>query len=300
MALRDQTLTSVKVYLGFHRLCLATGTAFVYAQNDHRYLVTNWHNVTGRNSLTHKTLSTQASIPNRLVAVCPIYHDGDRTSPQAVLFWEVINVPLYEDDGSPSWYEHPSHGSLVDVAAIPIGAPSPRSALICVNDQRVTFANQAVGAGTDAFVLGYPHGLSGGAKLPIWKRGSIASEPQADIDGLPKVLIDASTRRGMSGPPVFAHVEGLSFPVGSTNLGDGILGSTFQFMGCYSGSLGREPFEAQLGVLWKEQAIIEIIAAQHKGPPSVELFERDASPGTTHEEFDWTDWGDLPELPKIM
>jgi len=300
MTLRDQTLTSVKVFLGFNRHCLATGTAFVYAQNDQRYLVTNWHNVTGRNSLTHKNLSAQAATPNRLVAVCPIYHEGGRTSAHAVFFWEELHVPLYDDDGNPRWYEHSTHGSLVDVVAIPIGAPSPKSALICVNDQRVTFANQAVGAGTDAFVLGFPHGLSGGGKFPIWKRGSIASEPQVDIDRLPKVLIDASTRRGMSGSPVFAHVEGLSLPVGSTNFGESVFGSTFQFMGCYSGSLGREPLEAQLGVLWKEQTITDIIDARHKGLPSNELFERVVPVGTSHEEFDWNDWDNLPELPATV
>ncbi|HDR9032672.1 TPA: trypsin-like peptidase domain-containing protein [Burkholderia vietnamiensis] len=297
MTLREQTLTSVKIYLGFNKQCLATGTAFVYERDRERYLVTNWHNVTGKNSLTHKCLDKNLGIPNKIVAVYPVYHSGDIDSQQAVFAWQTLEVHLYDADGVPSWYEHPEHGSLVDLAAIPMLPLSSNSAVLCVNDARVTFANQAVGAGTDAFILGYPHGLSGGGKFPIWKRGSIASEPQANVDRLPKMLIDASTRRGMSGSPVFAHVEGLSSPVGSSDLGAAVFGSTFQFMGCYSGSLGREPFEAQLGVMWKEEAIVEIIDSKHKGRPSGELFERDVPSGTTHEIFDWNDWGNLPELP---
>jgi hypothetical protein len=297
MALRKQTLTSIKIYLGFNKQCLATGTAFVYERGGERYLVTNWHNVTGKNSLTHKCLDKNLGIPNRIVAVCPVYHSGDANSQQAAFAWQTTEVRLYDADGGPFWYEHPAHGSLVDLAIIPLLSLSSNSAVLCVNDARVTFANQAVGAGTDAFILGYPHGLSGGGKFPIWKRGSIASEPEANVDQLPKMLIDASTRRGMSGSPIFAHVEGLSIPVGSSDLGESVFGSTFQFMGCYSGSLGREPFEAQLGVTWKEQAIIEIVDSKHKGRPSGELFEREVSSGTTHEVFDWNDWGNLPELP---
>lgn len=38
--------------------------------------------------------------------------------------------------------------------------------------------------------------------FPVWKRGSIASEPLFNINLGPAILVDAVTRRGMSGSPV--------------------------------------------------------------------------------------------------
>ena len=58
------------------------------------------------------------------------------------------------------------------------------------------------------FVLGYPKGISGGRGFPIWKRASIATEPDIQHDGLPKLLVDTATREGMSGAPVVAIADG--------------------------------------------------------------------------------------------
>jgi hypothetical protein len=41
--------------------------------------------------------------------------------------------------------------------------------------------------------------------FPAWTRGSIASEPDLPVDGLPLMLIDARTRHGQSGSPVILH-----------------------------------------------------------------------------------------------
>ena len=37
---------------------------------------------------------------------------------------------------------------------------------------------------------------------PIWKKSTIASEPDIDINNLPCFYIDSTTREGMSGAPV--------------------------------------------------------------------------------------------------
>jgi hypothetical protein len=64
-----------------------------------------------------------------------------------------------------------------------------------------------VGIGMDVFVLGYPFG-PGKTGLPVWKRGSIASEP----DLVPQVenylLVDTASRPGMSGSPVILRTYG--------------------------------------------------------------------------------------------
>jgi hypothetical protein len=57
------------------------------------------------------------------------------------------------------------------------------------------------------FILGFPKGISQGA-FPIWKRGSIATEPLYGVttiwakSGAPVILVDALTNDGMSGSPV--------------------------------------------------------------------------------------------------
>jgi hypothetical protein len=55
----------------------------------------------------------------------------------------------------------------------------------------------------EVFILGYPKGLSMQGVMPVWKRGSIASEPLINVmDQAPAFLVDAATRDGMSGSPV--------------------------------------------------------------------------------------------------
>lgn len=119
----------------------------------------------------------------------------------------------------------------------------------------------------DVFVLGFPLGWTGGAKYPIWKRASLASEPLFDLDGLPKMYIDTATRQGMSGSPVFAKDSGNFFLEGS-DTSDPLqmkMGEAYRFLGVYSGRIGddnnKDAFSAQLGIVWKENVIKEIIEA---------------------------------------
>jgi len=57
------------------------------------------------------------------------------------------------------------------------------------------------------YILGFPdrliHRPREDVVLPIWKTGHLASEPGFDFDDLPRLVIDATTRRGMSGAMVF-------------------------------------------------------------------------------------------------
>src|SRR5258708_39700911 len=56
------------------------------------------------------------------------------------------------------------------------------------------------------FVVGFPLGLVDRQDphhvLPIYKSANIASEPYLDFQGKPIVVIDSTTRPGMSGSPV--------------------------------------------------------------------------------------------------
>jgi hypothetical protein len=105
-------------------------------------------------------------------------------------------------------------------------------------------------------VIGFPFGLRGGGSLAIWATGFIASEPAIDFQDLPIFLIDCRSRSGQSGSAVimyrgagqtFAYKDGRP---GFSN------GPVFNFLGIYSGRINAE---SDLGIVWKEAALIELI-----------------------------------------
>ena len=93
--------------------------------------------------------------------------------------------------------------------------------------------------------------------LPVWKRGSVATEFNIDVGDLPSFIIDTATREGMSGSPVIARSVG-----GYTTVGGGTMigpGTYNRFLGVYSGRYVGGIDEAHLGIVWKVAAIDEII-----------------------------------------
>src|SRR5271166_3805241 len=61
----------------------------------------------------------------------------------------------------------------------------------------------AIQIGNQVFILGYPLGFQHFIETPIWKSGVIASEPNLETpESRNRVVIDATTRQGMSGSPV--------------------------------------------------------------------------------------------------
>jgi hypothetical protein len=122
----------------------------------------------------------------------------------------------------------------------------------------------------DVFVLGYPKGISGGSVFPIWKKASIATEPAIQLDGLPKILVDSAMREGMSGAPVVAISDG-GYEEENGSLMQ-TLGRFYRFVGVYSGRLGDNEMEAQLGIVWKTQAVGEIVQVPTKGKSSFAIY----------------------------
>ena len=78
-------------------------------------------------------------------------------------------------------------------------------------------------------VLGFPMNLSHEEILPIWKRASVATEPDIPHDNLPVFLIDTATREGMSGAPVIHR----SFGNYTTTTGGNVMqgGEVSRFVG---------------------------------------------------------------------
>ena len=122
-----------------------------------------------------------------------------------------FTASLYVEDNDPNTSKalFPTHslGSQVDVTALPLPANvDPPYAL----ERRYLIADQnellPIYVGRTCYIIGFPEGLIhepfANITLPIWKTGHIASEPVFPFDGQPKLVIDATTRRGMSGSMV--------------------------------------------------------------------------------------------------
>lgn len=260
------SLTTHHIHLCFRPTdaVLSSGTAFAYVKNGAYFLVTNWHNVAGRSPVDGKCLSKTLAVPDMLSTLFRAKDDLRLCTRE--------HLPLYFDEGmqKPSWYVHPVQGQKVDVVAIPL---SERVAstyrLLPINEIKFDSAFKTEVA-DDAFVIGYPFSDTPAAQLPIWKRASIASEPDVNIDGLPKFLIDTATRSGLSGSPVVMQRVGLHGASGGKLTGTEILGRIRNFIGVYSGRIGADETKAQLGIVWKANVIEEIIDGKVLGEaPSI-------------------------------
>ena len=262
-------LTHVPIHITtrFEDAELGIGTAFFYSFDGKDYLITNWHIVTGRYPLDNSVISSTGGIPDNLVVRLP--YQEELESGVNIRKWVPKILKLYKDADrqEPIWLEHPVHGCRVDAIAIEIEELSTTRA-VQANAESLDLSNLRLFPGMDVFVLGYPRGISGGGRFPLWKRGSIASEPDIHIDDLPKMYIDTATREGMSGSPVFAQESGLWAPEGAKLPEGGVFGKANRFLGVYSGRVGDDPFLAQLGIVWKEEAVSDILESKHSGASS--------------------------------
>jgi len=240
------------IEMQFQGQSLSSGTAFIWQVNQQAYLITNWHNITGINPQTKQHLSPMVAEPDSIV----VYLDkagklGERFP---------TTLDLRDGNGNPLWLEHPK-GHIVDVVALPL-AIIPEVDFHPIN--ALTQFPMRVSVGLDAFILGYPFGI-GVSTLPIWKRASIASEPEISINNLPYFYVDTASRPGMSGSPVILYSDSGSFIDEKGNRGISTAMTT-RFIGIYSGRIGAEDeLKAQLGTVWRAEVIEQIISGARPG-----------------------------------
>jgi hypothetical protein len=265
---------------------IATGTGFVYEYDKYLYLITNGHCITGVNPETNKRLSkNHVAFPTELkVGVRVSYSDGVLTDEMrehrkqhpsrvyAAIAPELPTVDLYynEDCTKPTWYIHPEFGYQVDVVAIPICETDklpPHVFIYPLNTLAFTLEPEVA---DDVYVLGYPFGITDPLEFPIWKKGSIASEPFISYKGLPRMLIDTATRTGMSGSPVIIKRTGWHGLENGELVPKSWLGTAAGFVGVYSGRYGADENslnkgDAQLGIVWRKEVIEDILKAKIHG-----------------------------------
>ena len=234
-------------------------TSFAWEQRGKYYLVTNWHVVTCCNAFTGNSRSGVESPPNTLRA---FFNSVSRD------YWKnAVDIPIRDHDNLPLWRIHPLHtrDKRIDVVVIPIDFEPKAQGVELWPVNHIANTKLKMSIGMDVFILGYPFGCKLPA-FPVWKRGSLASEPELiGLDGTQYYLVDTASRPGMSGSPVFLrswkhHLLETGRPI--TTQFDEI--PIDRFIGVYSGRLLAQPDEAQIGMVWDGNLVEQIIAGDRR------------------------------------
>ncbi|WP_460153557.1 serine protease family protein [Pseudomonas sp. S2_B07] len=251
------TMKSLYIEMYFGETLLSSGTAFLVArdQQSHCCLFTNKHNVTGRKLDTGECLSSNAAIPDNIV----IYFHQSSDQPGS---WLKIKLPLYRDDGSPYWFEHPTLGEIVDAVALNLSWGSDVWKMPYYLNPGLDRHGLFVSPSETVSVIGFPFGLSVAGKFPIWATGFLAQDLSLLDPKNPYFLIDCRTHQGQSGSAVVAYRTTQS----RKKVGDRVStimsgNTTWEFLGIYA---GRVNAESDLGRVWHVSALEEIFSVAEK------------------------------------
>jgi len=237
---------SLYVQLLYSDSVVAQATGFVVAHKQKHFLITNWHVLSGRRVDTNEPLfwrDTVAFFPHE---VC-IFHHGKTPGT-----WVRRYERLRDAKNHPRWLEHP-RGREIDVAALPLESVDDEVRLYPL-DLSLANTDMKVYLGMPVSIIGFPFGLTGPRLLPIWKTGHIASDPYVDWKRQPVVLIDATTRGGMSGSPVVVRFFWGYHDTSGFFIMDGAVHTLF--FGVYSGRIYPD---SELGKVWRPRVITEIL-----------------------------------------
>jgi len=244
---------------------VSQGTGFYYGLQDPSrgtvlFLITNHHVLTG-----YSPEETKSPKGDNVM----FYLHKDADDPGDV---KQIRFPLFTKNGKPIWLgsrEFPH----ADVAVIPIAASLCDNAKVFGISEDWTGGNIKMRPTSTITLIGYPYGYYDKKnRLPIWKTGSIASEPDVDFEGKPLFLVDISAFPGMSGSPAFA----IAYGAYETIEGPTTVGHVQKFLGIYASmqvlkekryleelisksKLGVVVDESlELGHIWKSSLIVDI------------------------------------------
>lgn len=259
------SLSTTPVFLCKGEQVVSQGTGFFYAhQNSNRsvlYLVTNYHVLTG-----FPPLEGKPPIGDNIAFQ---FHLSDIETGKV----KTIRLPLFAKNGKPLWIQSASCPEA-DLAIIPIITALYQNCKVYCISAEWAKGKLKVRPTTQVTLVGYPYGYYDKENaLPIWKTGSIASEPKVDFEGKPLFLVDVSAFPGMSGSPVFA----ISYGMYETEEGDTTVGGIRKFLGIYASmqmrrkekfleeilhetKVGVIDYESlELGHIWKADLILETV-----------------------------------------
>jgi hypothetical protein len=175
-----------KASLGF-----ATGFLCIYKKQ--LFLVTNWHVATGRNFQTKKIMHNSGAVPGYFNLTYAYSYSSNKNDTLRMPHFDTIeDFPLYKDeDYIDSWYlVHPIYDSQIDVIAIPIRIEiegTENYEILCIDIEEELKKNTKIGIMDTVFIVGYPLETAlTPNKFPIYKYGTVASEPDFYRENLPK------------------------------------------------------------------------------------------------------------------
>lgn len=232
---------------------LGHGTGFYWKHNGNPYLITNWHVLSGRNPFTGK-LNTKGFSPRNIR-----YFGYTINQEGKIAIFGRKSWTIQFDEGMLSALEKAPeiNGKIIDLWALPM---LPGMVFDCDPSRQFAptltcFINREEGnriasvVGDDCYMIGYPLQNYSGGMLPIWKRGSLASETNIGVDNRPMFLVDAATTSGMSGSPIIRKATTFAYKNEST----GIIheNSVCELIGVYAGRLENAELQAtNLGYGW--------------------------------------------------
>lgn len=245
MSVNQHSFMSLYIEMYFNETLLSSGTAFLANKDNRIFLITNRHNVTGRHQNTNAPLSKTGGLPNKI----RVQRFNSASS------WIAIDCPLFDTEDNPLWYEHPRLAHTADFIALEVENAGDIAKYQHVYDLNPPNPELLLTPSDTVSVIGFPFGHSAGGYFPIWVSGFLASEMVNEYNGLPQFLVDCRTRQGQSGSPVVAYRNGFArLKNGQSRMGAPIS----QFLGIYSGRINNE---SDIGIVWKSEAIKELIDA---------------------------------------
>ncbi|CAK3386017.1 hypothetical protein EDB51_12169 [Vibrio crassostreae] len=239
------SVQSLIITMRFNGQALSTGTAFVVKGPNGPLLLTNRHNVTGRNQETEEPLSKTGGIPNEIMILHNVKANLGR--------WVEVVEPILGPGDTPLWTEHPILGKKADFVALPL--TKLNNITLYPYDLNNTGPDISVGPADSISVVGFPFGIQVGGSLAVWATGFMASEPGVDFDNLPVFLIDCRSRQGQSGSAVIAYRSDGAI-VRREGHTEQIHGPVTKFLGIYSGRINAQ---SDLGIVWKASALKELV-----------------------------------------
>lgn len=268
LAVEHLSMLTTPIYLYKGDSAISQGTGFYIAKQDtvnkreSLYLVTNYHVLTGS--------APQEKKPPKGDNILFLFHK-DPTNPKLV---KQVRLPLYTKTRIPIWKSSEKYIDA-DIAVILLPTLVYRDCSVIAISEDFVKAPIKVRPTSPLTLVGYPYGYYDKSNsLPIWKTGSVGSEPSIDFDNKPVFIIDISAFPGMSGSPAFAIANGTY----ESEKGDVYMGRIQRFMGIYasmqmlnekkyleqfdtfdkkSGIIYSESLE--LGKVWKASLIFDII-----------------------------------------
>jgi hypothetical protein len=249
---------------------MASATGFFWRNSSGKlFLVTNWHVFTGRNHKTPKE-APNLRIPK---SVQIVLHDKIASHENSVQLSKTSTIEFEINDehgNSPKWIEHNLYRHQIDLVALMVDEGKLTNFIFRVLSDIGGWDRRLLPeVMSETFVVGFPWGLGGGGRaLPLYKRGSVASEARINAEGLPLFYIDCWATSGMSGSPVIVRQHGFWNP-DETGIGEeAFIGTVSNLVGIYSGRLvpiSKLEATSEIGKVWRIEALNELVENGEQG-----------------------------------